>query len=441
MTKYLLAHDIGTSGNKATLFTVDGKLVKSEVASYELFVSNTNWAEQNADDWWRAVCESTKRLVVDIDVSQIAAVSFSGQMMGCNCVDKAGKPLRNAIIWADMRAEKQEEYIRSHIDEQRYYHITGHRISCTYGGPKMMWIKENEPEVYRNTYKMLNAKDYIILKLTNQFVTEYTDASSTCLLDLSRLEWSEELLSICGIDREKLPILLRSTDIAGVITSEAAKLTGLNAGTPVVCGGGDGACAAVGTGCVKEGIANICMGTSSWISVTTKEPVFDEKMTTMTWPHIVPEYVLPCGTMQCGGGSLSWAVKELCQLEAQQADGTEKKQYARVQEETLESPVGANGLLFLPYLIGERSPRWDANARGAFIGLTLSSNHGDMIRAVMEGVALNLDIILQSFIHNKCNIERLVMVGGGARNKVWGQILADVFCIPIKNPALLILHL
>ena len=312
MKKYLLAHDLGTSGNKATLYSTEGELVKSCVHSYDMLVSNNNWVEQRPEDFWNAVCISTKELVQDIDVNDIAAISFSGQMMGCICVDKKGRALRNALIWADMRATREEEMIRERISEEDFYHLTGHKISPSYGGQKLMWVKNNEPEIYENTYKMLNCKDYIILKLTGEFVTEYTDASSTNLLDLNKLEWSDRLLEVMGIDREKMPALLKSTDVAGTVTDEAAKACGLVSGIPVVCGGGEGVCAAVGTGCTKEGIAHSCMGTSSWISITTEKPIYDEEMRTFTWAHIVPGYVLPTGTMQCGGGSYSWFTKELC---------------------------------------------------------------------------------------------------------------------------------
>lgn len=203
MKKYLLAHDLGTSGNKATLYSTEGELVKSCVHSYDMLVSNNNWVEQRPEDFWNAVCISTKELVQDIDVNDIAAISFSGQMMGCICVDKEGRALRNALIWADMRATREEEMIRERISEEDFYHLTGHKISPSYGGQKLMWVKNNEPEIYENTYKMLNCKDYIILKLTGEFVTEYTDASSTNLLDLNKLEWSDRLLEVMGIDREK----------------------------------------------------------------------------------------------------------------------------------------------------------------------------------------------------------------------------------------------
>lgn len=430
MEKYIIAHDLGTSGNKATLYSLNGKLIKSTVFSYDLITGENNAAEQRADDWWEAVCETTKNLLEGINSIDIAAVSFSGQMMGCLCVDDKGVPLHNALIWADMRSTKQESAIRNNIDELVFYKTTGHRISSSYSLTKFMWIKENEPEVYKNTYKMLNAKDYIIYKLTGRFVTEPSDASSTCLLDLNTLKWSDKIIDIAAIDKNKMPEIISSVDIAGTVTREAATLCGLMEGTPVVCGGGDGCCAAVGTGVVKEGIANCCLGTSSWISLATKAPIYDEAMTTFNFSHIVPGYIMPCGTMQTGGGALSWAVNCLF-------DGFEKSKneiYALVNDEVSKSPIGAKKLLFLPYLIGERSPRWNDKAKGTFAGLTLNHNRGDMLRSVLEGVGYNLDVILTAFRKSGSDIDNLILIGGGARNKIWQQILADIFGISVLVP-------
>ncbi|MBE6631378.1 MAG: xylulokinase [Ruminococcaceae bacterium] len=434
MGKYVIAHDLGTSGNKATLYGLDGKLIKSTVYSYGLKVGENNAAEQNADDWWKAVCETTKLLVAEVNAADIAAVSFSGQMMGCLCVDDKGTPLYNSLIWADMRSTEQEANIRKSIANKDFYNITGHRISSSYSATKFMWLKDNEPEVYKNTYKMLNAKDYIIFKLTGVFVTEPSDASSTCLMDLNTLKWSDTILDIAGIDKAKMPEIVPSISVAGKVTKEASALTGLLEGTPVVCGGGDGCCAAVGTGIVKEGVANCCLGTSSWISLASKKPIYDENMVTFNFAHIVPGYTLPCGTMQTGGGALSWAVDALYGT----IEGVEpvKKSliYDALNKEVENSPVGAKNLLFLPYLIGERSPRWNPKAKGTFAGLTLAHTRGDMARAVMEGVGYNFDIILNAYRKSGSNIDSLILIGGGARNKVWQQILADILSVPVLVP-------
>lgn len=434
MNKYILAHDLGTSGNKATLFDTDGNLIKSTVFSYNLITGENNSAEQRADDWWEAVCKTSKELLGEVNKKDVIAVSFSGQMMGCLCVDKAGRPLHNALIWADMRSTEQAEFIKNNIDAKTYYSITGHRISASDSITKFMWIRDTLPEVYKNTYKMLNAKDYIIYKLTNKFVTEPSDASSTCLLDLNTLTWSDEIIKVSGLDKSKLPDIYSSVDVVGGVTKEAAELTGLLEGTPVVCGGGDGCCAAVGTGVVKEGIANCCLGTSSWISLASKKPISDKDMAVFNFAHIVPGYIMPCGTMQTGGGALSWAVNNLYGGVDGYAEFAKNDIYASVAKEVEASPVGAKGLLFLPYLIGERSPRWNDKAKGAFLGLTLNHTRGDMLRAVMEGVGYNLGIILNIFKNSGNNIDELVLIGGGARNKIWQQILCDIFKTKVVVP-------
>ncbi len=433
MAVYLLAHDLGTSGNKASLFTEDGALVKSMTCSYGLDVKNGNWAEQNADDWWQAVCDSTKALLEGINPAEVAGVSFSGQMMGALCVDSEGNPLRPAIIWADMRATEIISELHEKIDDLTYYKLTGHRMSASYSAAKLAWVKRYEPEIYAKTDKVLNAKDYIIFRLTGNLLTEPSDASSTCLLDIGKLTWSDTLADLYGISMDKLPELRRSIDIGGYVTREAAAATGLKEGTPVICGGGDGVCAAVGSGIVREGSANCCLGTSSWVSFAAKEPLIDPAMTTFNFAHMVPGYVLPTGTMQQGGGALSWAVKTLFK----DVPYDKNEVYRRVNEEVYASPVGAKGLIFHPYLIGERSPRWNDKAKGSFIGLTLEHDRGDMLRAVMEGVALNFSVILDAFRGNGADISELILMGGGARNPAWRQILADVLALKVKTPTVL----
>jgi len=433
MPKYLLAHDLGTSGNKATLYTTEGQLVKSAVYSYDTRYFNQNWAEQNADDWWEAVCVTTKNIMEGINKEDVLAVSFSGQMMGCLCVDKNGVPLRDAIIWADMRAVQEAGAIKEKIGSQEFYRITGHRPSASYSIEKLMWVKNHEPEIYRNTYKMLNAKDYIIYKLTGQFVTEYSDASGTNALDLNTFEWSDDIIDASGIDGDKLPVLKESTYVVGNVSSKVADEIGLSTKTAVVCGGGDGLCSAVGAGCVEEGIAYNYIGSSSWIAITTDKPIFDEKMRTFNWAHIIPGKISPCGTMQAAGGSYSWLKNEICKIECLQAEEKGVSPYDIINQAVEKSPVGARGLIYLPYLMGERSPRWNPNARGGFIGLTMEHKREDLFRAVLEGVTMNLNIILGIFKEHE-DIKEMIVIGGGAKGRVWRQILADVYGLKILKP-------
>lgn len=438
MPRYILAHDLGTSGNKATLFSENGALIGSEVFSYDTHYFNDTWVEQNADDWWNAVCITSRNLVAStgIAASDIGAVSFSGQMMGCLPVDKKGKPLRPSIIWADQRAQKQTRQIEEHISQWDFYHIVGHRNTASYGIQKLMWIRDNEPEVYEQTYKTLNAKDYIVFKLTGKFYTEPSDGNSNACFDLNTLNWSEEILSYAKIDPDKLPELKPSTFIAGGITAEASQATGLAEGTPVVLGGGDGVATNIGCGSIAPGKTYSCMGTSAWITTTSEKPIFDEQMRTVTWAHIVPGLYAPNGTMQYAGGCYNWLKSTICKMECYDAKVNGTSPYEYMNEQISQSPVGSNGIIFLPYLLGERAPRWNPDAKGAWIGLKPENTRGDIMRSVLEGVTMNLSICLD-VLRTQVDIDELFVIGGGAKGAVWRQIMADVYNARIKVPSVL----
>lgn len=438
MKKYILAHDLGTSGNKATLFSEEGELVSSTFIPYDTHYFNSTWVEQNANDWWGAVCNSCRMLLDDarISPSAIAAVSFSGQMLGCLCVDRNGTPLRPAIIWADQRAQKQSALIESRISQWDFYRTTGHRNTASYGMQKLMWVRDNEPDIYEQTYKTLNAKDYIVFKLTGNFYTDYSDGHSNGCYDILNWRWSEKLLTYAGLDPDKFPELKPSTFIAGSVTRDAAAKTGLAEGTPVVMGGGDGVAASVGAGSIRPGKTYCCLGTSAWITTTSETPVFDEQMRTVTWAHIVPGLYAPNGTMQYAAGAYNWIKNTLCQIECYDAKRDGRSPYEYMNRQIEKSPPGANGVLFLPYMLGERAPRWDPHSKGAFIGLKPENTKGDMLRSVMEGVAMNLSIILD-ILKRHTSIEEIMVLGGGAKGCIWRNILADIFQIPITVPALL----
>ena len=435
MGSYILAHDLGTSGNKASLYDTNGALGASVLYEYPTYYPDVNWVEQDAEDWWKAVCVSTKQLMEKAKVSpnEIIAVSFSAQMMGCLLVDRNGEPLSNMIIWADMRSKQQEQYLIDRVGMERVYRITGHRASASYSAAKLLWMRDNRPEVYGRAYKMLHAKDYIIHKLTGNFVTDYSDASGTNLLDLEKKVWSKEILDAVEIPEGLLPDLHASTDVAGGITAAAAAATGLLEGTPVVIGGGDGSCACVGAGVVREGKTYNVIGSSSWISCATRKPVFDDQMRTFNWVHLDPQYITPCGTMQAAGYSFSWLKNTLCDSEAALAKETGERTYSIIDREILQSPPGSNKVLYLPYLLGERSPRWNKDARGAFVGLSVTSTKADILRSVLEGVGYNLKIILD-ILEKSIPIEEVTVIGGGARGHVWLQILSDIWQKPVAVP-------
>ena len=438
MEKYLLAHDLGTSGNKATLFSEKGVLASSTFCPYDTHYFHNTWVEQNAEDWWNAVCATTRRLIEqgNIQPRQIAAVSFSGQMLGCLCVDRSGNPLRPSIIWADQRAVAQAEALEESISQWDFYHLTGHRNTASYGMQKLMWVKENEPDIYEQTYKTLNAKDYIVFKLTGHFYTDYSDGNSNGCYDILHWKWSEELISYAGLDPDKFPELKPSTFTAGHVTPAAAKETGLCEGTPVILGGGDGVAASVGAGSVSPGKTYCCLGTSAWIASTSEAPVFDDKMRTVTWAHMVPGLYVPNGTMQYAAGAYNWIKNTICQPKSLEAARSGGSPYDYMNREIEQSVPGSNGILFLPYLLGERAPRWNPDAKGAFIGLKPENTKNDLLRSVLEGVTLNLSLILD-ILKTHISIDGLLVLGGGAKGAVWRQIMADIFGTRIYVPELL----
>ncbi len=429
MRNYILSHDLGTTGNKATLYDREGNLLASSFYPYSTYYPHPNWVEQNPLDYWNAFKSSTQELLAKSKVKskEIAVISFSGQMMGCLPVDKDGSPLRNIIIWADQRGVKEAELIRERLGEETVYKITGHRISPTYSAAKILWIKKNEPDVFSKTYKFLLAKDFIIYKLTGKWVTDFSDASGTNLFDLQQEKWSEEIIEALEIPIDKLPEVHSSLEVVGELTQEASSELDLPSGIPIVIGGGDGACAACGAGVVEEGDAYNYLGASSWIAIASKRPIYDSRLRTFTFHHLAPGLFMPTGTMQSAGLSYQWARDNLAIREKEIASSFNLSPYEIMDLEAEKIPPGCENLIFLPYLLGERSPHWNPNARGVFIGLTPRHTRTHLIRAVLEGVGFNLRIILDAFLIQGIDIKEIRLIGGGGKSKFWANILANIF--------------
>jgi xylulokinase len=441
MPPLILAHDLGTTGNKATLFDVDGSVVASTFAGYETRYAQANWAEQNPADWRQALFDSTRHLIgmaraAGYADSDVAVVSFSGHMNGALVVDAAGEPLRPAIIWADQRATAQADVIRERCGEDETYRLTGNRISPAYTAAKLLWIKEHQPEVYRRIYKVLQAKDYAAFLFAGILATDYSDASLTLMLDLAGRRWAEPMLERLGIDAELLPPNLPSSQVVGEVTAAAAAATGLRPGTPVVIGGGDGACATVGAGAVRCGDAYNYVGSSSWVAMSTLRPVLDPLRRTFNFVHLDPDLNVALGTMQAAGGAFDWFERLV------RAEASTESQYGALDEAAGQVPPGSRNLLFLPYLLGERSPHWNPLARGAFVGLAMPHGRGELARAVLEGVAFNLRQILEIMASAQQTSEvtqdlrGLRLIGGGGKSALWRQILADVYGLPIEQLSL-----
>jgi xylulokinase len=440
MTKnYVLAHDLGTTGNKATLYDREGKLIASTFQPYDTFFEHPGWAEQNPNDWWASVCTSTRALLTEsaVDPYEIACMSFSGQMQGAVAVDARGMPLHNALIWMDQRAVEQTQSLESRISAEKVYRITGHLLSPAYSLAKMLWLRDHEPEIYASAYKLLCPKDALVARITGEFVTEPSDASGMNLYDLERGGWSDVMLAVSRLDADKLPRLVRSVDVVGEVQPHVEEELGIRAGTPVVIGGGDGACASVGARSIKREVAYLYIGSSAWIANASVEPFYDEHRRTMTFGHVIPHLYIPMGTMQTAGAAYQWARDQLAGEERLHAEQLGVSVYELMNKVAAASPAGANDLLFLPYLMGERSPRWNPDARGVFLGLTMRHTRADMLRAVMEGVALNLCAILDVLLTETGRIQDLYVIGGGATARLWMQILADVFDMPLTRLAML----
>ena len=426
---YLLAHDLGTTGNKATLFDANGTLMASALETYDTYYDRPGWVEQDPEAWWQAVSRASVDVMqkAGIAKSSVAAMSFSGHMMGCVPVDDSGKALRRAIIWADTRSSAQVAQLLDSLSAEEIYRITGTRPNPNYTLEKIMWIRDNEPDVYSKTRFVLQSKDYIVGRLTGEFVTDYSDASATNAYDLASKAWSDTLLKAGDIPARLFPDALPSPTVVGKVTAaDAPELEGI----PVVLGGGDGACATVGAGVIRANEGYNYFGSSSWIAIATEAPVFDPGMRTFNLCHLEPSLYMPVGTMQSAGGSYDWLRETLFQEEFGKSTD---EAFDLLKRWASASPPCANGVLFLPYLIGERSPHWNEDARGAFVGLARSHGLGDLVRAVLEGVGFNLRTIFDALTEQGAKLDALRMIGGGIKNEVLCQALADMLGIPIAR--------
>ncbi|MGC0363478.1 xylulokinase [Rhodococcus sp. 27YEA15] len=427
----IIAHDLGTTGNKATLVDSTGTIVAAVTVHYDTDFSSGGKAEQNPEDWWQALCSATRTLLEDSGVaaSEIAGVSFSGQMMGAVLLDAAGVPVRPAIIWADTRSGAQTAQLTERIGLEEAYRITGHRLNPTYSVSKVMWVRDNEPEVFARARHLVLAKDYMIFRLTGEILTDPSDASSTNAFDQGAHRWSEDIIAATGLSTDLFPAIAESTSVAGTIGAEAAAACGLLAGTPVVVGGGDGPMAALGAGIVDEASGPYAyLGSSSWVSLSSDRPLHDPLMRTMTFNHVIPGRFVPTATMQAGGASLQWIADVLAP--------DEQGRFERLLGGAAEVDAADEGLFFLPHLLGERSPYWDPNVRATFVGLARHHGQEHLTRAVVEGVAFNLHTCLQAFRENGANTDRVDVIGGAANSIPLLQILSDVWGVPVRRRAL-----
>lgn len=426
----IVAHDIGTTGDKASLHRDDGSLVGSTTATYPTQFDANGVAEQDPAHWWEAFCRATQTLIHDHDVrpEDVTVVGVSGQMMGAVLLDRAGEPVRPAIIWADTRSQVQCTQLVEAIGQERAYAMLGHQLNPTYSLSKVMWVRDHEPEVFARVRTVCNAKDFVAWRLTGLLVTDPSDASSTNAYDQRSGSWWRDVLDAARLSSTLFPPVVASTTVIGTVTAEASPACGLRAGTPVVIGGGDGPVAAAGVGITSpDDGAYAYLGSSSWISLASDRPLLDlPRMRTMTFNHVRSGRFVPTATMQAGGGSLHWIADVLA------GDETDER-FSRLVADATTVDASGDGLYFLPYLLGERSPWWNPNARGAFVGLARHHGPAHLTKAVLEGVALNLAVCVDAFRSQGVTIDRVDAIGGGAASDAWLQILADAWDCTVRR--------
>jgi len=414
-----LGIDVSTTGAKALLIDPQGEVVSTATTALPLSTPRPLWSEQDPHEWWSGVSQSIRRALAEagVDGGAVEAVGLTGQMHGLTLLDAQGEVLRPAILWNDQRTGPQCDEIRARMGKARLIQVTGNDAITGFTAPKILWVREHEPEVYARVAQILLPKDYIRYRLTGTYATDKAGAAGTLLFDLQARDWSPEVLEALEIPRAWLPPTFEGPEVTGTISAEAAGLTGLKAGTPVMAGGGDQAAGAVGVGAVEPGIVSLVLGTSGVVFATTGEPFIELEGKLHAFCHAVPETWHLMGVMLSAAGSLQWYRDTLAP----------EQSFDALLAPAAEIPPGAEGLLFLPYLTGERTPYPDPLARACFVGLTLRHGLPHMTRAVLEGVAFGLrdsmELIKQAGLGE---IRQIRLSGGGARSPLWRQILADV---------------
>lgn len=435
MNEYVLGVDLGTSGTKTVLFDKQGRAIASASREYPLDQPRNGWAEQDPECWWQAARETIRQVIGESGVApaQIRGLGISGQMHGLVLLNENGQVLRKAILWCDGRTQQECNEITRIVGRERLIRITANPALTGFTAGKILWVRRHEPEIWKQVRHILLPKDYVRFRLTGEYGSEMSDASGTNLLDVPRRCWSGAILDALALDATLLPPLMESGDAAGTVTSRAAEETGLQPGTVVAAGAGDNAAAAVGTGVVTAGKAFATIGTSGVVFAHADQVQIDPQGRVHTFCAAVPGAYTVMSCTLAAGLSLKWFRDQFCQAECQTAAQMGEDPYTLMSQEAAQSPIGANRLVYLPYLMGERSPLLDADARGAFIGLSGIHARRDLLRAVMEGVIYSMRQNLEVLRGMGIAPAEMRACGGGARSPFWRQMMADVFALPVRT--------
>ena len=420
--KYYIGVDLGTSAVKLLLMDQNGTVINIVSREYPLYFPHPGWSEQKPEDWWEQTKEGIRQLVESVDKKQVAGISFGGQMHGLVILDEEDQVIRPAILWNDGRTGKQTDYLNQEIGKETLSKYTANIAFAGFTAPKILWVKENEPENFSRICKIMLPKDYLAYRLTGVHCCDYSDASGMLLLDVQHKCWSREMLEICDIKEEQMPTLFESYEKVGNLKPEVAQELGLSENCIVAAGAGDNAAAAVGTGTVGDGQCNVSLGTSGTVFISSKEFGVDPNNALHAFAHSDGHYHL-MGCILSAASCNKWWMDEII--------GTED--YGKEQESIVK--LGENHVFFLPYLMGERSPHNDPNARGTFIGMTMDTSRTDMTQAVLEGVAFAIRDSFEIAKSLGIQIERTKICGGGAKSPLWRRIIANVLNIKVDRIA------
>jgi len=418
---YFIGIDLGTSAVKLLLMNEKGEIINIVSKEYPISFPKSGWSEQNPVDWYDKSIEGIKELTANVDKNEVAGISFGGQMHGLVILDENDEVIRPAILWNDGRTMKEVDYLNNEIGKDKLTEYTANIAFAGFTAPKILWIKENEPENFKKISKIMLPKDYLAYKLTKVHSTDVSDASGMLLFDVKNRCWSKEMMEICSVKEEQLPKIFESYEVTGCITSEVASLLGFNENVKVCAGAGDNAAAAVGTGTVGDGNCNISLGTSGTIFISSKDFCVDNANALHAFAHADGTYHL-MGCMLSAASCNKWWMEEII--------GT--SEFAKEQE-NIEEKLGENEVFFLPYLMGERSPHNDPMARGSFVGMRMNTSRKDMTQAVLEGVAFALRDSYEVAKAQGIKIERTKICGGGAKSALWKKMIANIFNIEVDT--------
>ena len=417
---YYIGVDLGTSALKLVMMNSKGELVKSVSKEYPLYFPHSGWSEQKPKDWFIAVKEGLKEIAAGLD-DKIGGISFGGQMHGLVILDKDDNVLRPAILWNDGRSTEETDYLNNVIGKEKLSKLTANIAFAGFTAPKILWVKNNEPEIFAKISKIMLPKDYISYMLSGSFATDYSDASGMLLLDVKNKKWSSEMIEICGISENMLPKLFESFEVVGNIKPELAKELGLNEDIKIIAGAGDNAAAAIGTGTVGEGACNISLGTSGTVFISSQNFGVDKYNALHSFAHSDGKYHL-MGCMLSAASCNKWWMEDILKT----------KDFSKEQENI--DNLGENKVFFLPYLMGERSPHNDPAARGTFIGMSMDTRREDMTLAILEGVTFGLRDSLEVARSLGIEIKKTMICGGGAKSALWKKLVANIMNVEVEVP-------